>query len=242
MRHITANTTPYNPSKEPRIKSEPFKAFPELPDTDTLLTELKSEQQRVKRLELELQQIQSEAALNFTNREKTMAEIRREENALAEQLKGGICKKHEDLEKENEELMQKLKFINNVTENDLLAAKAEIDYWVSQCQAFESQSRAAELKKEINLARRKRRKYKSKYKKAKQGLENTMKSDVGLDNNWRVGFRTIGDELSTLRKEVEGMAIRGNYKKPVIKQISYTSYVYTLYRIYQTSKINNKVI
>jgi len=220
MKHITANTTPLNPNmqprKEPRIKSEQFKTF-DSPDPDTVLVDLRSEQKTARMLEGELNRLQAESEMKEKQYEKTIAEIKQNsmKNMEAKKENSSAEENYKNLQKENEELVQRLKFITNASGDDILAAKDEINYWINQCKVFDIKENLEELKQKVALAKRKRRKYHGKYKKAKetQGMLIKTLSGINEDEKWKIGMQNIQDEALNIRKELEQLSIQGGYEK-----------------------------
>ena len=225
MRYTTAHATPSNVAKgKPRIKTEPFKMI-DIPDTDSLLVDLKAEQQRVKFLESELRRLRSEAELKDLEREKSIAEVYHSKDRVPMIVTAELQTNYEKLMKENEELTQKLKFISTVSEGDLLAAKAEIDYWIGQCRSFEANDNISELKAAIELAKKKRRKYKSKYGKLSKDCGTIVKTrpieekqSEGGKPEWKKNFKNIEDEIMNVRKQVEEITLQGDYKRKLVNE------------------------
>ena len=141
--------------------------YNEFPETDSLIDNLRAEQERVKFLDVKLKQLQLENSSKVSKYEKLLMELSDKQLLIPKPEKSNIMKEYENLVQENENLMEKYKFATDSTETEAAKKKSEAEYWAQQYRNIGFKNKTTQWRQQIEFAKKKRQKYKVKLNNAK---------------------------------------------------------------------------
>ena len=170
-------------------------------DTERILITLRKEQQHVKALKKELESIRDKANTQLAAYDKAITELENEQAAIRTQLAGKSVSHGNDVEQKNKELLECLRFITNANESEVLQKKKELKELQQHYILLEEQNGTAQLKKAIEDAKRKQRKYKQKLK--LKSVQTESMPQQKMQGNFNEQLQTIGYKCAQVKKQIK---------------------------------------